>query len=92
MCILLQLDTQEQLRNVANLRIVRYRYLPGLSDRLGNGADQDTGVIAQEVQCVIPDAVVTAGDLLLRDGRHIDGLLVVNKVMRLNLSLKDFQE
>lgn len=75
-----ELDTREQLRNVANLRIVRYRYLPELGDRLGIGVGlQDTGVIAQEVQDVIPEAVVEAGDLVLKDGKFIERLLVVNK-------------
>ncbi|XP_071038360.1 myelin regulatory factor-like protein isoform X2 [Parasteatoda tepidariorum] len=74
-----ELDTKEQLKNVANLRIVRYRYLPEFGDRMGLKQLSDTGVIAQEVQHVLPDAVIEAGDVLLKDGQLIEKLLVVNK-------------
>lgn len=40
----------------------------------------DTGVIAQEVGQVLPDAVKDTGDVLLPGGQTIDNFLVVNKV------------
>lgn len=40
----------------------------------------DTGVIAQEVAEILPEAVSPAGNLLLKDGTLIDNFLVVNKV------------
>ncbi|KFM60923.1 Myelin regulatory factor, partial [Stegodyphus mimosarum] len=74
-----ELDTREQLKNVANLRIVRYRYLPEFGEHVGLNQLTDTGVIAQEVQHVIPEAVIETGDVLLKDGQLIEKLLVVNK-------------
>lgn len=37
------------------------------------------GVIAQEVQRIIPDAVSSAGPFTLSDGREINDMLIVNK-------------
>lgn len=39
----------------------------------------DTGVIAQEVREVLPDAVKEAGSMMLANGQMIDNFLVVNK-------------
>ena len=39
----------------------------------------DTGVLAQEVEAVLPDAVKRSGPVTLSDGSVIDDLLVVNK-------------
>lgn len=46
----------------------------------------DTGVIAQEVAQVLPEAVKPAGNLVLENGISIENFLVVNKV-RKNCSL-----
>ncbi|XP_033610855.1 myelin regulatory factor isoform X3 [Cryptotermes secundus] len=76
-------DTREQLRNVQQLRVVRYRYAPEFSLHAGLTVDpnltSDTGVIAQDVQRVLPEAVHAAGDIILPNGRRIDNFLVVNK-------------
>ncbi|XP_055942311.1 myelin regulatory factor-like isoform X1 [Argiope bruennichi] len=74
-----ELDTRQQLRNVSNLRIVRYRYLPEFGEEAGLGQMGETGVIAQEVQHILPEAVREAGDVRLTDGHVIEKLLVVNK-------------
>ena len=42
-----------------------------------------TGVIAQEVAKVIPDAVKAKGDLLLDNGQKIENFLLVNKVIHI---------
>lgn len=39
----------------------------------------DTGVIAQEIREVLPDAVLEAGSVLLPSGEIIDNFLLVNK-------------
>lgn len=76
-------DTREQLRNVQQLRVVRYRYAPDFAVHAGLPADpniaSDTGVIAQDVQRVLPEAVHAAGDIILPSGQRIDNFLVVNK-------------
>ena len=63
------------------MRIVRYQFTPkfakevGLTDSEING----TGVLAQEVQQILPDAVKETGDVVLADGETIENFLVVNK-------------
>lgn len=81
-----EVDTKEQLRNLQQLRIVRYHYNEDFAQHAGLDDDErsDTGVIAQEVQKVIPDAVKAAGDIVLPNGQRIDNFLVVNKVCALN--------
>jgi hypothetical protein len=64
--------------------VVRYQYAPEFAVHAGLVADQNvtagTGVIAQDVQRVLPEAVHAAGDIVLPSGRRIDNFLVVNKV------------
>ncbi|GAB6021651.1 hypothetical protein CHUAL_004235 [Chamberlinius hualienensis] len=76
-----ELDTKEQLRNLQQLRIVRYQYREEFAKHAGLQKDErhDTGVIAQEVQKVLPDAVKESGDIVLPSGQRIDNFLVVNK-------------
>ncbi|XP_066974389.1 myelin regulatory factor isoform X6 [Macrobrachium rosenbergii] len=76
-----EVDTREQLKNVSNLRVVTYAYKDEFAETAGIRPDEvfDTGVIAQEVKEVIPDAVKTTGDLTLSNGDKIDNFLFVNK-------------
>uniref|UniRef100_A0A1A9X4A1 Myelin regulatory factor n=1 Tax=Glossina brevipalpis TaxID=37001 RepID=A0A1A9X4A1_9MUSC len=80
-----ELDTSVQLRNLQKIRIVRYRLEPefalhsGLKCKNGSGDIVDTGVIAQEVREVIPDAVQEAGSIVLPNGNVIENFLLVNK-------------
>ncbi|XP_050312385.1 myelin regulatory factor [Anthonomus grandis grandis] len=78
---IVELNTAEQLKNVQKLRVVRYEYEPALASQLSRSSDahSDTGVIAQEVAQVLPEAVKPAGDLVLENGTSIDNFLVVNK-------------
>ena len=64
------------------LRVVHYKYTEEFAETAGLKEDEraDTGVIAQEVECIIPDAVRPAGNIVLPDGRQIENFLVVNKV------------
>lgn len=79
-----ELDTSEQLKNMNQIRVVRYKYDPeyamytGISNN-DNKSVIDTGVIAQEVQKIIPEAVEDAGCLILPNGQVIENFLVVNK-------------
>ncbi|KAI8128675.1 Myelin regulatory factor [Lucilia cuprina] len=80
-----ELDTSVQLRNLQKIRIVRYRLEPqfalhaGLKGHKDTGEIVDTGVIAQEVREVIPDAVQEAGSVVLPNGNVIENFLLVNK-------------
>lgn len=81
---LLQCDTREQLRNVQQIRVVHYRYTEDFARHAGLPDTVDTGVIAQEVQTILPEAVRTAGDIVLPNGTKLDSFLVVNRVCRTN--------
>lgn len=74
-----ELDTREQLKNVSNMRIVRYRYIPEFLEQAGISEATDTGVLAQEVQQILPDAVREGGDVQLANGDCIESFLLVNK-------------
>lgn len=76
-----ELDTREQLKNVQQLRVVRYRYTTAFAQHSGLGikTHEDTGVIAQEVQQILPEAVLPAGNIILPNGQRIENFLVVNK-------------
>ena len=76
-----ELDTKEQLKNVSNMRIVKYDYKPEFAKEVGISPDElgTTGVLAQEVQQILPDAVKDTGDLVMANGERIDNFLVVNK-------------
>ncbi|XP_026477524.1 myelin regulatory factor-like [Ctenocephalides felis] len=74
-----ELDTRQQLENVKQLRVVSYSYHPEFVNYSGIMVENDTGVIAQEVQQVIPEAVAQAGNIVLPNGHVIDKFLVVNK-------------
>lgn len=79
---IVECDTAKQLRNVQRLRVVRYEYAPGFASQLNLSTDvSDTGVIAQEVAQIIPEAVSPTGDITLENGRTINNFLVVNKVL-----------
>lgn len=78
---IIECDTAKQLRNVQRLRVVRYDYEPSFASQLNRTSENsDTGVIAQEVAEILPEAVSPAGDLILDNGTSIDNFLVVNKV------------
>ena len=77
------MDTREQLNNIARLRLVRFAYRDEYAEYAGMDANErqlDTGILAQEVYEVLPDAVTETGDILLPNGETINGVLVVNKV------------
>ncbi|KAG1706614.1 Myelin regulatory factor [Nymphon striatum] len=76
-----EIDSKVQLQNVSQMRIVKYRYETEYAKHAGlsEGDKNDTGVIAQEVKIVLPDAVKEAGDVILPSGKKIDSFLVVNK-------------
>ncbi|XP_076328774.1 uncharacterized protein LOC143234966 isoform X2 [Tachypleus tridentatus] len=76
-----ELDSREQLKNVSNMRIIKFCYRPEYAEQAGLSYDaiSDTGVIAQEISSILPDAVKEAGDIILPNGQTIDNFLVVNK-------------
>ncbi|KAK7488839.1 hypothetical protein BaRGS_00019974 [Batillaria attramentaria] len=76
-----EIDPKNQLENVQKLRIYRYEYTEDYAEESGIPPDRraDTGVIAQEIMHVLPDAVQSTGDVHLPNGQTLDNFLVVNK-------------
>jgi hypothetical protein len=74
-------DTRAQLNNVRRLHLYNYSLKPAWSEVAGRAEDQrnETGVLAQELREVLPDAVHESGPVQLGNGERIDNLLVVNK-------------
>ena len=59
---------------------MQYDYKPEFAKTAGMDKTVDTGVIAQEVEKVLPDAVRSRGDVTLHNGKKISNFLMVNKV------------
>ncbi|XP_071809416.1 myelin regulatory factor-like protein isoform X2 [Asterias amurensis] len=76
-----ELDPKEMRKNIEKLRMYNYNYTPEFAKYAGlPECDQvETGIIAQEVQEVLPDAVKEAGDVHLPNGDSIDNFLTVDK-------------
>ncbi|KAM6159145.1 myelin regulatory factor isoform 2-T2 [Rhynchocyon petersi] len=75
-----EVDTTEQLKRIARMRLVHYRYKPEFAASAGiEAATPETGVIAQEVKEILPEAVKDTGDMVFANGNTIENFLVVNK-------------
>ncbi|XP_076370063.1 myelin regulatory factor-like isoform X2 [Tachypleus tridentatus] len=76
-----ELDSRKQLQNVSNMRIMKFCYTPEFAQQAGLSSSEmsDTGVIAQEISSILPDAVKETGDIVLPNGERIENFLVVNK-------------
>ncbi|OCT87474.1 hypothetical protein XELAEV_18021167mg [Xenopus laevis] len=72
-------DTLEQLRRIAQMRIVEYDYKPGFAKAMGIDSIHETGVIAQEVRKVLPHAVKETGNVTCENGETIENFLMVDK-------------
>ncbi|XP_060135643.1 myelin regulatory factor-like protein isoform X1 [Zootoca vivipara] len=74
-----EVDTHEQLRRIAQMRLVEYDYKPEFASVMGINQIHETGVIAQEVQELLPRAVRDTGDLTCENGEKVDHFLMVDK-------------
>lgn len=75
------LDARQQLQNIRDLPMYGYQLRPEFADVAGRaeGDRYEAGVMAQDVQRVMPDAVRTNGSVTLADGNVVEDLLVVNR-------------
>eukprot|EP00038_Savillea_parva_P005832 m.160206 g.160206 ORF g.160206 m.160206 type:complete len:743 (-) comp11915_c0_seq1:224-2452(-) len=76
------MNNQQQLDNVRALRLYEYQVRQPWAEATGRNPEnrREVGVIAQNVQRVLPDAVVETGaNIELKDGSSIDNLLIVDK-------------
>uniref|UniRef100_A0A8C1K979 Myelin regulatory factor n=1 Tax=Cyprinus carpio TaxID=7962 RepID=A0A8C1K979_CYPCA len=74
-----EVDTTDNLRRISQMRLVHYQYKPEFAATVGIDATSETGVIAQEVQQILPEAVKEGGDVVCANGETIPNLLMVNK-------------
>lgn len=74
------LDQQQQLRNIRDLKLYKYNLTKSWCEHTGRKETTDYGVLAQELQQILPEAVTeTRAPINLADGSTIHGLLTVNK-------------
>ncbi|XP_053441920.1 myelin regulatory factor-like protein isoform X2 [Nycticebus coucang] len=74
-----EVDTNEQLRRIAQMRIVEYDYKPEFASVMGINTAHQTGMIAQEVQEILPAAVREVGDVTCENGEMLENFLMVDK-------------
>ncbi|KAK6482366.1 myelin regulatory factor-like protein [Huso huso] len=74
-----EVDTTEQLKRIAQMRIVEYDYKPEFALKMGIDQAHETGIIAQEVKELLPSAVKDVGDVVCTDGETIANFLMVDK-------------
>ncbi|XP_060742541.1 myelin regulatory factor isoform X3 [Tachysurus vachellii] len=74
-----EVDTTDNLKRISQMRLVHYQYKPEFATTVGIENTSETGVIAQEVQQILPEAVKDGGDVVCSNGETIPNLLVVNK-------------
>ena len=83
--VLKEVDPKEQLENVKKIKIVQYKYRPEFVSQLPQEERHQlqrvphTGIIAQDIRQVLPDAVSSSGSYVLANGKEIDDMLIVNK-------------
>jgi len=76
------MDSREQLDNVRSMRLYEYQVREPWAEAAGRDTEdrKEVGVIAQNMQRVLPDAVKETGETIeLSDGSKIDNLLIVDK-------------
>ncbi|XP_078530031.1 myelin regulatory factor-like protein [Lissotriton helveticus] len=74
-----EVDTNEQLKRIAQMRLVEYDYKPEFASVMGINNTHETGIIAQEVKKLLPQAVRDTGDLVCGNGETIENFLMVDK-------------
>ena len=81
-CGFKKMDTQQQKENISKLKIYHYSYDTNFAEYAGltESERQVTGVLAQEVRQILPDAVRETCDVTLPSGDIIENFQVVNKV------------
>ena len=77
-----RVDTRRQLENMKKIDVVEFKYRPEYLSTFNDEAgmkNKQIGVIAQNVGEVIPDAIESAGDVTLNNGKQVPNMLIVNK-------------
>uniref|UniRef100_A0A8C0HID1 Myelin regulatory factor like n=1 Tax=Chelonoidis abingdonii TaxID=106734 RepID=A0A8C0HID1_CHEAB len=74
-----EVDPTEQLRRIAQMRLVEYDYKPEFASVMGINSTHETGIIAQEVKQLLPTAVKEFGDIICENGEKVENFLMVDK-------------
>uniref|UniRef100_UPI003AB04A12 myelin regulatory factor-like protein n=1 Tax=Centroberyx gerrardi TaxID=166262 RepID=UPI003AB04A12 len=74
-----EVDSEDQLKRIAQMRIVEFDYKPEFASTMGIDHTHQTGIIAQEVRELLPSAVKEVGDVTCSDGEKIHNFLMVDK-------------
>ncbi|XP_061617715.1 myelin regulatory factor-like protein isoform X2 [Phyllopteryx taeniolatus] len=74
-----EVDPEEQLRRIRQMRLVEFDYKPEFASRMGIEHTHCTGVLAQQVKELLPSAVKEVGRVSCHDGHEIDNFLLVDK-------------
>ncbi|XP_062862330.1 myelin regulatory factor-like protein [Trichomycterus rosablanca] len=74
-----EVDSTEQLKRIAQMRIVEYDYKPEFATKMGINQTHETGIIAQELKELLPTAVRNIGNVNCSDGQNIPNFLMVDK-------------
>jgi myelin regulatory factor len=79
-----ELNPEHQLGNINQIRIVKYKF----EEKFAGNQEFDfhryqTGIIAQELQKILPDAVHNGGNVNLSDGTNIENFLQIDKVVNM---------
>ncbi|XP_062239217.1 myelin regulatory factor-like protein isoform X1 [Platichthys flesus] len=74
-----EVDSEQQLKRITQMRIVEFDYKPEFASTMGMDHTHQTGIIAQEVKQLLPDAVKEVGDVTCTDGEMIHNFLMVDK-------------
>ncbi|XP_023376547.1 myelin regulatory factor-like protein isoform X1 [Pteropus vampyrus] len=74
-----EVNTDEQLKRITQMRIVEYDYKPEFASAMGINTAHQTGIIAQEVREVLPRAVREVGDVTCENGETLENFLMVDK-------------
>lgn len=84
---IVDLDPFDALENIRKLHIVKYMYKPEIAEKWGLSEDsrRKTGLLAQELQNIMPDAVHDIGDYLTVDENRIfyETILATQELCRL---------
>eukprot|EP00730_Choanoeca_flexa_P019765 TRINITY_DN9667_c0_g1_i1.p1 TRINITY_DN9667_c0_g1~~TRINITY_DN9667_c0_g1_i1.p1 ORF type:complete len:326 (+),score=55.40 TRINITY_DN9667_c0_g1_i1:899-1876(+) len=73
-------DTRQQLANIQALPLHHYQLTEAWAKTVGRSATQPQfGVLAQELQRVLPEAVSVSSDVKLADASEVKDLLVIDK-------------
>nr|XP_048703820.1 myelin regulatory factor-like protein [Caretta caretta] len=74
-----EVDTTEQLRRIAQMRLVEYDYRPEFASVMGINNTHETGIIAQEVKELLPTAVKEVGVITCENGEKVENFLMIDK-------------